>query len=39
VTVEQAWGFGMVKIREGILGLKGDHAQRENWELEIKALL
>ena len=27
VTVEQACGFGMVKIKEGILGLKGDHAQ------------
>lgn len=39
VTVGQAWGFGMVKIKEGILGLKGDHAQWENWELEIKALL
>ncbi|WP_136656967.1 thiamine pyrophosphate-dependent enzyme [Nitratireductor sp. XY-223] len=37
VDVKQAWGFGISKITEGILGLKGDHAQWDNWEEEIKA--
>ncbi|WP_419912699.1 thiamine pyrophosphate-dependent enzyme [Hoeflea sp.] len=37
VDVKQAWGFGISKIKEGILGLKGDHAQWDNWEEEIKA--
>lgn len=37
VNVNQAWGFGISKIKEGVLGLKGDHAQWDNWEEEIKA--
>lgn len=37
ITVEEAWGFGMSKIKEGILGLKGDESQWENWKSEIKA--
>ncbi|MEX3009375.1 thiamine pyrophosphate-dependent enzyme [Hoeflea sp. TYP-13] len=39
VTIEQAWGFGMVKIKEGILGLKGDHTQWDNWKDELKSVL
>lgn len=39
VKVEQAWGFGMAKIKEGILGLKGDHTQWDNWKDEIKSAL
>ncbi|MEM6463615.1 MAG: thiamine pyrophosphate-dependent enzyme [Pseudomonadota bacterium] len=39
ITVGEAWGFGMTKIREGILGLKGDESQWDNWKEEIKAAL
>lgn len=39
ISVEQAWGFGMVKIKEGILGLKGDHTQWDNWKEGFKAAL
>jgi len=39
IEVKQAWGFGMVKVKEGILMLKGDETQWDNWKEEIKAAL
>lgn len=39
IQVKQALGFGMSKIKEGLLGLEGDHAQWANWENEFKANL
>jgi len=39
IDLKQAWGFGISKIREGILGLKGDHTQWSNWKKEIDSSL
>ncbi|MDB4934879.1 MAG: hypothetical protein JWP87_1851 [Labilithrix sp.] len=39
IGIKQAWGFGLSKIREGLLGLAGDHAQWENWKRELEANL
>jgi pyruvate dehydrogenase (quinone) len=37
VGIKQAWGFGLSKLKEGLLGLQGDHAQWENWRREFQA--
>ncbi|MGI9367571.1 MAG: thiamine pyrophosphate-dependent enzyme, partial [Ruegeria sp.] len=37
LDARQAWGFGMSKLKEGILLAKGDHAQWDNWVKELKA--
>ena len=37
ITLEQAWGFGMSKVKEGILGLQGEHEVWEGWRNEFKA--
>ncbi|TWU29670.1 thiamine pyrophosphate-dependent enzyme [Bythopirellula polymerisocia] len=37
ITMEEAWGFGMSKAKEALLGLEGDHAQWEGWKEEFKA--
>lgn len=39
VKAEMAWGFGMSKLKEGILLAKGDHGQWDNWVKEVKAAL
>ena len=39
IQVKQAFGFGMSKIKEALLGFEGDHSQWENWENEFKANL
>ncbi len=39
LDAQQAWGFGMSKLKEGILLAKGDHAQWDNWVKELKAAL
>ena len=39
VKVEQAWGFGMSKLKEAMLGLRGDHSQWQAWRDEFKANL
>ncbi|MDB5217915.1 MAG: hypothetical protein JWO86_5842 [Myxococcaceae bacterium] len=39
VGIKQAWGFGLSKIKEGLLGLTGDHEQWENWKRELDAKL
>ena len=37
IETKMAWGFGMSKLKEGILLAKGEHAQWDNWVKEIKA--
>lgn len=39
LTIEEAWGFGLSKVKEGILGLKGDHDQWKGWRDEFMANL
>ena len=39
VTMKEAWGFGTSKVKEAILGVKGDHEQWDNWKKEFKANL
>ena len=37
ITFEEAWGFGVSKIKEGVLAAKGDHSQWKNIYQEIKS--
>ncbi len=37
IKADMAWGFGMSKLKEGILLAKGDHAQWDNWVKELRA--
>ena len=39
IETKMAWGFGMSKLKEGILLAEGDHAQWDNWVKELKAHL
>lgn len=39
VKLEEAWSFGMSKVREGIIGIKGDHKIWKVWRDEFKAKL
>ena len=39
ITIKEAWGFGISKVKEAIMGLKGDHEQWKNWRDEFKANL
>ncbi|KXS55466.1 MAG: Thiamine pyrophosphate-requiring enzyme [Marinobacter sp. T13-3] len=36
VTVQEVWGFGISKVKEGMLGLKGDHRVWQEWRDELK---
>ena len=37
IKLEQAWGFGISKVKEGILGLQGEHEVWEGWRDEFRA--
>ncbi|MDE0887152.1 MAG: thiamine pyrophosphate-dependent enzyme [Myxococcota bacterium] len=37
LTINEAWGFGISKFKEAILGLKGDHSQWQGWRDEFMA--
>jgi pyruvate dehydrogenase (quinone) len=37
LTIDEAWGFGISKFKEGILGLKDDHSQWHGWRDEFMA--
>ncbi len=37
VEISQAWGFGMSKVKEGLMGLKGDHDVWNQWRDEFRA--
>ncbi|MCH2183276.1 MAG: thiamine pyrophosphate-dependent enzyme [Mariniblastus sp.] len=39
ITIKEAWGFGISKVKEAIMGLKGDHEQWKGWRDEFKANL
>jgi thiamine pyrophosphate-dependent acetolactate synthase large subunit-like protein len=39
IEVSQVWGFGMSKIKEGLMGLKGDHEVWKSWRDEFMANL
>lgn len=39
IKLSEAWGFGMSKVREGLIGLKGDHSVWKNWRDEFMANL
>ncbi len=39
IQPKQAFGFGMSKIKEALLGFSGDHEQWANWENEFRANL
>lgn len=36
---EMAWGFGLSKAKEALIGVKGEHEQWEGWRDELKANL
>jgi pyruvate dehydrogenase (quinone) len=37
IKIEQGWGFGVAKLKEGILAAKGDHEIWQAWRDEFKA--
>ena len=37
ITAKEAWGFGISKVKEAMLGIKGDHEQWQGWRDEFKA--
>lgn len=39
LTIEEAWGFGVSKVKEAMLGLRGDHDQWKGWRDEFMANL
>jgi pyruvate dehydrogenase (quinone) len=39
IKIEEAWGFGMSKIKEGLIGIKGDHSVWKVWRDEFRASL
>lgn len=39
ISFDEAWGFGMSKVREAMLGIKGDHKMWKVWRDEFKSSL
>ncbi|MGI9291367.1 MAG: thiamine pyrophosphate-dependent enzyme [Gammaproteobacteria bacterium] len=39
VEIEEVWGFGVSKVKEGLLGVKGDHKVWKEWRDEFMAFL
>lgn len=39
IKLDQAWGFGISKVKEAMLGLKGDHEQWKLWRDEFMATI
>lgn len=39
IKTGEAWGFGMAKVKEGLLGVRGDHEVWEGWREEYRALM
>jgi thiamine pyrophosphate-dependent acetolactate synthase large subunit-like protein len=37
IGMEEFYGFGKSKLKEGVLGIKGDHAVWQEWRDEFKA--
>lgn len=38
VAIDEVWGFGMTKVKEGMLGIRGDHEVWKEWRDEFKAM-
>ncbi|MEM9257634.1 MAG: thiamine pyrophosphate-dependent enzyme [Pseudomonadota bacterium] len=38
VELDEVWGFGVSKVKEGILGLKGDHRIWKEWRDQFKSV-
>jgi pyruvate dehydrogenase (quinone) len=39
VKIDEVWGFGMSKVKEGILGAEGDHRVWKEWRDELMGFL
>ena len=39
ISAQQAFGFGISKVKEALMGLRGDHEVWQEWRDEIKATL
>lgn len=39
VEIDEVWGFGMSKVKEGLLGLEGDHRVWKEWRDEMMGFL
>ena len=39
IELEEAWGFGVSKVKEGLLGVQGDHRVWQEWRDEFMAFL
>ncbi len=37
IEISQAWGFGLSKVREGLMALRGDHEVWREWRDEFRA--
>lgn len=37
ITFEEAWGFGISKVKEALIGIRGEHEQWDGWRDEFKA--
>ena len=37
IKIDEAWGFGTSKVKEALLGLKGDHEVFKDWRDEFRA--
>jgi pyruvate dehydrogenase (quinone) len=37
IEIKEAWGFGMSKVKEGLMALKGDHDVWKQWRDEFRA--
>lgn len=37
IEIDEAWGFGMSKVKEGLIGIKGDHSVWKEWRDEFMA--
>ena len=38
IKIDEVWSFGRTKVKEGLLGIRGDHEVWKNWQDEFKAV-
>ena len=38
IKMKEVWGFGISKLKEGLMGVRGDHEVWKNWSDEFKAM-
>lgn len=39
IEMKEVWGFGMTKVKEGLMGIRGDHEVWNEWRNELKAFI